>query len=186
MKTKLLLIALLLCLGACDSTTFDNAMRRAVREKLKDPDSAKWGESYVYKNRACLEVNSKNSFGGYAGKQVAWLRTFDSGASWYVNKIEEAECFEAPVKKLAENDEAEKVAEEKVLEILKSKAYKITAQELSMLDKNSPSTDKCLLQAQDALTSKRLAIQANEVEKFAWEMEYENKIKLVISGDCKS
>lgn len=62
-----------------------NMMRAEVREKLKDPDSAKWGatvlirgfeeripDKYGYATYACLEVNAKNGFGGYTGTKV-WL-----------------------------------------------------------------------------------------------------------------
>lgn len=62
-----------------------NMMRAEVKEKLKDPDSAKWGatariagfeqripDRYGYAPYACLEVNAKNSFGGYTGTKV-WL-----------------------------------------------------------------------------------------------------------------
>ena len=62
-----------------------NMMRAKVKEKLKDPDSAKWGataliagfeeripDKYGYAAYACLEVNAKNGFGGYTGTKV-WL-----------------------------------------------------------------------------------------------------------------
>ena len=46
----------------------------SVREKLKDPDSAKFQNLYFHKGKdnipmTCGEVNSKNSFGGYGGFQ---------------------------------------------------------------------------------------------------------------------
>ncbi|EBB1131587.1 TPA_asm: hypothetical protein GNB63_001503 [Salmonella enterica subsp. enterica serovar 6,7,14:g,m[p],s:[1,2,7]] len=50
------------------------AVESSVKEHLKDPDSAKFyhgdfpypDSSYVY----CGQVNAKNSYGGYAGKQL--------------------------------------------------------------------------------------------------------------------
>jgi membrane-associated protease RseP (regulator of RpoE activity) len=44
---------------------------KGVRERLKDPDSAKFGEIRASKQRettVCGYVNAKNSFGGYVGK----------------------------------------------------------------------------------------------------------------------
>jgi hypothetical protein len=46
----------------------------AVREKLKDSDSAKFQNVYFHRGvnnvpLSCGEVNSKNSFGGYGGFQ---------------------------------------------------------------------------------------------------------------------
>lgn len=43
---------------------------RAVKQRLKDPDSAKFQGQFVgLKNIPCGEVNSKNSYGGYSGFQ---------------------------------------------------------------------------------------------------------------------
>lgn len=49
------------------------ANQRLIKGRLKDPDSARFGEDYVsYKIGApvvCGTVNSRNSFGGYAGAE---------------------------------------------------------------------------------------------------------------------
>lgn len=67
---RIALLPLALCLTACDPHGF-RAARQAVRERLKDPDAAKFTDL-----RQCVSgkgvigfVNSKNSYGGYAGSE---------------------------------------------------------------------------------------------------------------------
>jgi hypothetical protein len=44
------------------------AAKLAITYQLKDPDSVKWRRAMVDDlGRVCIEVNSKNSFGGYTG-----------------------------------------------------------------------------------------------------------------------
>lgn len=43
-------------------------VKAAVLAELKDPDSAKFGKfELIDDNHACIEVNAKNSYGGYSG-----------------------------------------------------------------------------------------------------------------------
>lgn len=65
---------------------YKKAVEDAIRDELKDPDSAKFtnmtqprkevivenGE-FVYGYLTCVYVNAKNSYGGYAGKQLYWV-----------------------------------------------------------------------------------------------------------------
>ncbi|MFI3013095.1 hypothetical protein ACH7BS_18365 [Klebsiella aerogenes] len=57
----------------------------AIRDSLKDPDSAKFydfttprkevmveNSNFVYGYSTCVYVNAKNSYGGYVGKQLYW------------------------------------------------------------------------------------------------------------------
>ncbi|MFT1618124.1 hypothetical protein [Enterobacter kobei] len=57
----------------------------AIRDQLKDPESAKFSEfteprkevivenrNFVYGYSSCVYVNAKNSYGGYTGKQLYW------------------------------------------------------------------------------------------------------------------
>lgn len=77
-----------LLLGACGN---ESAIKEAVRNTLKDPDSAKFGEITILtaskKNLdgeqiqiACVTVNSKNSMGGYGGDKQATVVTV--GDKW--------------------------------------------------------------------------------------------------------
>lgn len=43
--------------------------QEAVKERLKDPESAKFGKSRVVGNVVCGSVNSKNSMGGFTGQK---------------------------------------------------------------------------------------------------------------------
>lgn len=50
------------------------AAKRAIAYSLKDPDSVRWRNARVdmkYGN-VCIEVNARNSFGGYTGFEV-WI-----------------------------------------------------------------------------------------------------------------
>lgn len=82
-----LALALIAPLAACSS--MKNGAEAAVRESLKDPDSAKFGEFYYNKKtkKGCLTVNAKNSMGGYTGDEQAYLQVGDKG--WEVHGIAE-------------------------------------------------------------------------------------------------
>jgi hypothetical protein len=73
-------------LSACDNISSDDLARTgaeaAVRQSLKDPSSAQFGQFYYNKatGRACLGVNAKNAFGGYVGEKQAGLVT--DGKDW--------------------------------------------------------------------------------------------------------
>lgn len=43
--------------------------RAAVRARLKDPNSAQFGDAIVTERAVCGSVNAKNGFGGYTGPQ---------------------------------------------------------------------------------------------------------------------
>jgi hypothetical protein len=55
--------------------------QEAIRQKLKDPDSAQFRRLEIKGNKACLEVNAKNSFGGYVGFRPAFLER-DKHGNW--------------------------------------------------------------------------------------------------------
>ena len=74
-----------LTLTACNST--QRGAEAAVRENLKDPESARFGEFYFNEKtqKGCLTVSAKNSFGGYAEEQEAFL--IRSADGWTVDDI---------------------------------------------------------------------------------------------------
>ncbi|EQB17813.1 hypothetical protein [Novosphingobium lindaniclasticum] len=76
---KLALLATLTLLSACNSNR--SAAEDAVRESLKDPDSAKFGDfSFNEKTqKGCLTVNAKNEMGGYTGDQQAHVMKTEEG-----------------------------------------------------------------------------------------------------------
>lgn len=181
--SKLLILCLAFSAGGCEKALFDNSMRKVVREKLKDPDSAKWGDVFTYKNRACLEVNSKNSYGGYTGNKSAWLTA--SGGSWRLEKIDDEICYESPLKALVELDEAEEIAEKKVIELLAKIGRNVSSFQLATINEDDPTSDKCVVQASKAMTAKRIAIKATGSSRETWEANYQSRIAPVISGACK-
>jgi hypothetical protein len=64
MLKAILLLLSLTTIAACSSA--ESSAQNAVRKSLKDPDSAKFGKfSKATDDKACLNVNAKNSMGGY-------------------------------------------------------------------------------------------------------------------------
>ncbi|HHH0485780.1 TPA: hypothetical protein ACPZO0_002151 [Yersinia enterocolitica] len=67
-------------------SNYKKLIEDAIRNELKDPDSAKFSEftaprkevmvnnrKFVYGYSSCVFVNAKNSYGGYTGKQLYWV-----------------------------------------------------------------------------------------------------------------
>ena len=70
---------------------------QAVIGRLKDPDSAKFGQMTLIDDGkgACVEVNAKNTYGGYNGYQQAYLANIKS-VGWQVINIYDStreQCF---------------------------------------------------------------------------------------------
>ena len=81
-KRWAVLVAGGLLLQGCGGAEGD--AQQAVRDKLRDPDSAKFGQfSEANERLACLTVNSKNGVGGYTGEQQALLRKVDGKWTFY-------------------------------------------------------------------------------------------------------
>jgi len=76
------LAALAMLVTGCNSN--QRSAEKAIREYLKDPDSARFGEFYYNAKlkRACFTVNAKNSMGGYIGNQQVLLTRTDNGWDW--------------------------------------------------------------------------------------------------------
>ena len=71
------------------------SIREAVLDNLKDPDSARFGMEYKNSSMACIEVNAKNSYGGYAGKKSAIL--VKNRDSWVLSGINPISFFECKI-----------------------------------------------------------------------------------------
>lgn len=53
-------------------------IKQAVLASLKDPESARFGQfTQVGDNHACIEVNARNSYGGYSGTTPFMVRKID-------------------------------------------------------------------------------------------------------------
>lgn len=67
--------------------SFEQAeIKKAVANVLKDPNSVIFGDLEIKGETACIEVNAKNAFGGYTGKQEAILAKVEG--KWLVAGIE--------------------------------------------------------------------------------------------------
>lgn len=79
---------ILSCLLLASCSGSERQAKKAVLERLKDPDSAKFGKfTQVNEKSACLTVNARNSMGGYTGDQQAQLIKEDN--DWSVLEIDE-------------------------------------------------------------------------------------------------
>ena len=81
----------LACLTLCACNSGEAAAHKAALERLKDPDSARFGKFTVSKDgkKACLGVNAKNSYGGYTGEHQVVLSK-NSSAQWeWVDELDE-------------------------------------------------------------------------------------------------
>lgn len=105
MKGNLFVLFGALLLVGCGSKS---AVEASVKERLKDPDSAKFQEFIKSDSGeyACIEWNAKNGFGGYGEWRVARLRKVDS--SWNILEMEAApsQCTEEAFVRRQDVDQA--------------------------------------------------------------------------------
>lgn len=119
MKKSVFVLAALVMLGGCDYALFDDDIRKEVRSHLKDPDSAKFGDMLVYKERACIDVNSKNSYGGYTGMSAYHLEHRSYG--WVSQSRIKKACSLDDLKKLQASMEKNKeLSQEKESDLVKA------------------------------------------------------------------
>jgi len=66
-------------------------MQDAVREQLRDPESARFTSLRAdeYGNALCGKVNSKNGYGGYAGAVPFYATDTDSGVTATIRSDDE-------------------------------------------------------------------------------------------------
>ena len=180
-KPLLLLLVYVFALAACDSASFYNPLKKAVREKLKDPDSAKFGDPVVLGNRACISVNAKNSYGGYTGSKYTHLKRISSD-NWYVESMEgESECSESVLSQKLSIDKANEDAEIALLKLMKEK--KLTEAEVDSV--YSIKDKACSDLANGILAKIRRANDSSGEESAGWRARAEQERKLIESGVCK-
>lgn len=181
MRKLLLSVALLATLVGCDNAMFDDGIKKAVREKLKDPDSAKWEEVLKYKDFACIKYNAKNGYGGYGGSSWAVLQEISSN-SWYVTEANATSCYESELQRLSEKAEATKVAEAKILKEFKKK--KLIAD--SVKNQFDLPEGDCRRLMSDLGSYARLAIDKNDKgEKAEWKAKYDASFKELDTVNCR-
>jgi hypothetical protein len=185
--TAAMLISFVFAVAGCDNAAFDNAKRKVVRAKLNDPDSAKWGkDEFVYKNHACIVVNAKNKFGGYTGDQTAWLTNL-GGENWFLDRMDDNVCYEAPLRELAERDVRKEAFESKLVNALNSKGlYKIQGDTLPVVRIDDEKADKCLRFANNARSANSLAEDKTGTKDYEyWSKEANEGLAALEAGKCK-
>ncbi len=61
-------------------------LKDSLEKNLKDSDSARWGDKNISKNKVCVSVNSKNSFGAYSGNET-YCATKNKDGTWKLNNL---------------------------------------------------------------------------------------------------
>lgn len=113
MRAVMTIAVAVIALAGCDKALFDDDVRKAVRETLKDPDSAQWGEKIVAKDFACIIVNAKGGAGGYTGREPVFLQK--SFGSWSVAHTKnESVCAEHVLDRMSAKAAASKAVDERV------------------------------------------------------------------------
>lgn len=75
------------CLGPSEDEKTKELVQAAVRNALKDPGSAQFGDfRAVGSEHACQTVNARNGFGGYGGDKQAFVMKVKG--DWYAMKLE--------------------------------------------------------------------------------------------------
>jgi hypothetical protein len=93
MKKFFVILMLVTTLSACDGNNDQSEIQNSVKNYLKDPESAKFKDFIITKNRqfACVTYNAKNSFGGYGEWSIALFEREENGL-WQIKdmKFEES------------------------------------------------------------------------------------------------
>jgi pyridoxal/pyridoxine/pyridoxamine kinase len=89
---KTVLIVLMLMLNACGQIE-QSKIEKVILSSLsfKDPDSAKFRNLIIdkYNNRACVEFNAKNGFGGYGDwETVSLVKDSAADSSWILSRVD--------------------------------------------------------------------------------------------------
>ena len=107
MKNKPIVVGISILLTAC-GVGDEELAKQAMIETLKDPDSAIFGQfTMLAANKldiACLTVNSRNSSGGYTGKQEV-IMSRKEGEEWEIrsaHKVSHDICVAKMAKHLEE------------------------------------------------------------------------------------
>ncbi len=90
MRVNLVIALTALALVACGGDSDVKKIKSAVKERLIDPESARFGAAVFNpeNTQACIEVNAKNRMGGYAGQTIASLSKV--GSDWQVDQMDAA------------------------------------------------------------------------------------------------
>lgn len=180
MKVALFTLVMTAGITGCDSGVFDNSIEKAVRAELKDPDSAQFKEQIILKTRACISVNSKNSFGGYTGPQTAHLKNLGNDF-WALETIGKEPCYRSVLERKLEIDKENDEAFKAIIDKLKAK--KLIDE--SVQDVMSIKDQKCRLLALNQRAYIKLASEAkDQARKEYYQAEARNELAVIDTGSC--
>lgn len=114
MKYGLTILMTAMLLTGCD-----NHLKDVVKSGLKDPESAQFQGKIEADRWACIEVNSKNSYGGYTGYKATYLRN-NTTMGWQVMDMGEGErCHKSTVDGFAKYDKDILSFEPRMIELMR-------------------------------------------------------------------
>lgn len=172
-------------LAGCGDT---GEIKDAVNARLRDPDSSQFNEVVVSKggDRACIEYNAKNGFGGYGDPSIAELRKFES--KWVVTEMNgsSVDCGEEGFAAVDAGEKAEIAAKSQALSRLKKLGKFSSPEEESDAERGVGVCGKLLWEI--GYNAKRLAeqkIRGANNSKFH-EIELAKNLAKIDAGDCSS
>jgi hypothetical protein len=178
MKPLFLVPLIVITLTACE-----DGSRAELRKQLKDPDSAKFEETIVYKNFKCIKYNAKNSYGGYSGATWAILEHQPYG--WNVVSIHEDFCSEFTLRDLAEPEKAaekERVGRRILAAMREHNLIPDDVNEIYRVP-----SGPCLDLATKVHANARHVIDSDKQSDKDWyQKQYDDGMKLISQGQCKA
>jgi hypothetical protein len=179
---KLLLLVLAVCLGLAGCGNSDSGAQAALKEYLKDPDSATFEESITYKNFKCIKYNTKNGLGDDGGSRWAIMEKRDYG--WAARKFDLIFCNETNLKHAAHPGmaEKEKQARRQIMAVLHDANLVSRDIDDEFLIPKGPCADM----ARDMTSYARRAVQADDPqEQTRWREKVDELIAVAKGGQCK-
>ena len=187
---KLIVSLIVFMMVAACGKSVEYGIQSAVRERLKDPESAKFAETLAYENFSCIRYNAKNGYGGYAG--MSWALLKHSNGSWQVLEIDRESCYMHELKQLSHLDkeavdaEAKKKAEDSAIAatvLRELKLRKLVALSVNKIDE-IPSIN-CQYVAFDLLKlAREEASASDQVEKAERRKQYDSEVRKLDTKRC--
>jgi len=90
MKKFFLVLMATLALVGCGA---ESELKSLTKERLKDPESARFGKITVLENVACVTISAKNGFGGYGNTtQFAFEKEKGNWKFFYDMELHHDDC----------------------------------------------------------------------------------------------
>jgi hypothetical protein len=146
-------------MSVCLVSGCEGSLEKKLRNDMRDPQSTQFKDKVTHENFACIEVNSKNSYGGYTGFKTYTMKS-GYGDSWEILSEKEY-CSKDTLVARAKQEKAmdaadaitEKAAEAEVLALMKEKKLIPAA----VKDEYDIKDEKCKSAASNAMTAARIS-----------------------------